>query len=52
MHALTQNAITEFRVNLAGVKDQFMGSIIEVDSNKPEQKILEEIARILNLKDS
>ena len=29
-----------------------MGSIIDVDSNKPEQKILEEIARILFLKES
>jgi hypothetical protein len=29
-----------------------MGSIIEVDSNKPEQKILEEIAWILFLKES
>lgn len=29
-----------------------MGSIIEVDSNKPEEKILEEIARILFLKHS
>lgn len=29
-----------------------MGSIIEVDANNPEQKILEEIARILFLKES
>jgi 2-phosphoglycerate kinase len=52
MHTLTKNAITEFKVNMQGVKEQFMGSIIEVDSNKPEQKILEEIARILFLKES
>lgn len=29
-----------------------MGSLIEVDANKPEQKILEEIARILFLNES
>jgi hypothetical protein len=29
-----------------------MGSIVEVDSNKPEQKILEEVAKILFVKDS
>ena len=52
MHALSRDAITEYRVNLQGVKEQFMGSIIEVEANKPEQKILEEIARILFLKES
>lgn len=52
MHSLARNAITEFRVNLQGVKDQFMGSLIEVDANQAEQKILEEIVRILFLKDS
>jgi hypothetical protein len=36
MHGITKNAVTEYRVNLSGVKDQFMGSIIEVDSDKPE----------------
>jgi hypothetical protein len=34
------------------VKEQFPGSIIEVDANKPEQKILEEMWRILFLKES
>jgi len=52
MHQITKNAITEYRVNIQGVKDQYNGSITEVDSNKAEQKILEEIARILFLKES
>ena len=52
MKMISRNAITEYQVNLKGVKDQFMGSITEVDSNKPEQQILEEFARILFLKDS
>jgi len=52
MNLITRNAVTEYRVNLKGVMDQFMGSIIEVDSNQPEQKILEEIARILFMKKS
>jgi adenylate kinase family enzyme len=52
MHQLSRNALTEFRVNLQGVKDQLQGSIIEIDSNKQEQKILEEIARILFLNES
>jgi len=52
MKELTRNAITEFQVNLKGVKEQYMGSITEVDSNKPEQQILEEFARILFLKES
>lgn len=52
MHQFARNAITEFRVNLQGVKDQYKGSLIEVDANQAEQKILEEIVRILFLKDS
>ena len=52
MHKVAKDAITEYRVNIQGVKEQFNGSIIEVDANKPEQKILEEIARILFLKES
>ena len=52
MKMISKNAITEYKMNLQGVKDQFVGSIIEVDANKPEQKILEEIARILFLSES
>jgi DNA/RNA endonuclease YhcR with UshA esterase domain len=52
MHKLAKDAITEYRVNIQGVKEQFKGSITEVDANQPEQKILEEIARILFLKES
>lgn len=52
MKIISRNAITEYHVNLKGVKDQYMGSITEVDSNKPEQQILEEFARILFLKES
>ena len=52
MHRIAKDAITEYRVNIQGVKEQFNGSIIEVDANKPEQKTLEEIARILCLKES
>ena len=52
MNNIAKNAITEYRVNIQGVKDQFKNSIIEVDSNHSEQKILEEIVRILFLKES
>ena len=52
MNQIAKNAITEYRVNIQGVKEQFLGSITEVEANKPEEKILEEIARILFLKTS
>ena len=52
MANIAKNAITEYRINIKGVKDQFKNSIIEVDSNNSEQKILEEMARILFLKES
>jgi hypothetical protein len=34
------------------VKEQFMGNIIEIDGNKSKRKIVEEMARMLALKDS
>ena len=34
LNVIARNAITEYRVNIQGVKDQFMGNIIEVDGNK------------------
>jgi adenylate kinase len=39
-------------VNIQGVKEQFMGNIIEIDGNKSKRKIVEEMARMLALKDS
>jgi hypothetical protein len=34
------------------VKEQFMGNIVEIDGNKSKRKIVEEMARMLALKDS
>jgi hypothetical protein len=36
MNSIAKNAITEYRINIQGVKDQFKNSIIEVDSNNSE----------------
>lgn len=44
--------MTEYRVNIQGVKDQFLGSIYEIDGNKSKRKIVEEMARLLALKDT
>lgn len=52
MNVIARNSICEYQVNLKGVKDQYNGSITEVDCTQPEQKILEEIAHCLNLKES
>ena len=49
---IAKNAITEYHVNIQGVKEQFMGNIIEIDGNKSKKKIVEEMARLLLLKDS
>jgi adenylate kinase len=46
------NAVTEYRVNIQGVKEQFEGRIYEIDGNKSKRKIVEEMARKLALKDS
>jgi len=44
--------VSEYRVNIKGVKDQFVGRIYEIDGNKSKRKIVEDMARIGNLKDS
>jgi len=49
---MARDAITEYRVNIQGVKEQFRGDIIEVDGNKPKQEIVEEMARMMQLKKS
>ena len=49
---IAKNSITEYHVNIQGVKEQFMGNIIEIDGNKSKKKIVEEMARLLLLKDS
>ena len=52
LNQIARNAITEYRVNIQGVKEQFMGNIAEIDGNKSKRKIVEEMARMLGLKDS
>lgn len=52
LNSIARNAITEYRVNIQGVKQQFMGNIVEIDGNKSKRKIVEEMARMLALKDS
>lgn len=52
LNEITRNAITEYRVNIKNVKEQYMGDIIEIDGNKSKKKIVEEMARILGFKES
>ena len=52
LNVIAQNAVTEYRVNIKGVKEQFMGRIYEIDGNKSKRMIVEDMARIGNLKDS
>ena len=52
LDSIARNAITEYHVNIQGVKEQFMGNVIEIDGNKSKKKIVEEMARLLTLKDS
>ena len=47
-----RHEITDYRVNIEGVKAQFMGDIIEVDGNKQKYQIVEEMVRMLGLKKS
>ena len=49
---MASEAITEYHVNIKGVKEQFMGKITEIEANKSKKKIVEEMARMLTLKDS
>lgn len=52
LNQIAQSAVSEYRVNIKGVKDQFVGRIYEIDGNKSKRKIVEDMARIGNLKDS
>jgi hypothetical protein len=52
LNSIAHNAVTEYRVNIQGVKEQFLGSIYEIDGNKSKRKIVEEMARLLALKDT
>jgi len=50
---IAKEALTEFRVNIEGVKNQFRGSVVSIDgTNCQKKKIVEEMARHLMLKDS
>ena len=49
---LAEAAIREYRLHIEGVKEVCRGQIIELDGNKHEGVILEEIARILKLQRS
>lgn len=46
---IAENALTEYRLQIQGVKEACKGQIIELDGNSPEGVILEEIVRILKL---
>lgn len=52
LNKVARDAICEYRVNIQGVKDQYMGDIIEIDGNKSKKKIVEEMAKSLKLKKS
>lgn len=47
-----RNAVTEYRVNVEGVKEQFAGNIIEIDGKVGKKKIVEEMARYMQMKES
>lgn len=46
---ISENALTEYRLQIQGVKEACKGQIIELDGNTPEGVVLEEIVRILKL---
>lgn len=46
---VAENALSEFKLQIAGVKDVCKGQITEIDGNRAEGIILEEIVRILKL---
>jgi len=52
LNQIAKNAIQEYRVNIEGVRKQFMGKIVEIDGNQKKKKIVEEMARLLTLKNS
>ena len=47
--SLANAALQEYKIHIEGVKDVCKGLISELDGNKPEGVILEEIVRILRL---
>jgi adenylate kinase len=49
---LSKSAINEYKLNIDGVKEVCKGSVTELDGNKPEGVLLEEIVRILKLNKS
>lgn len=46
---LARSALTEYKVHIKGVKEVCKGSIIELDGNKEESLVLEDIARTLKM---
>lgn len=49
---VAKSALNEFKLNIDGVKDVCKGSITELNGNKPDGIMLEEIVRILKLNKS
>mmetsp|Transcript_22934 Transcript_22934/g.17382 ORF Transcript_22934/g.17382 Transcript_22934/m.17382 type:complete len:219 (+) Transcript_22934:358-1014(+) len=49
---LARNALTEYKINIEGVKEVCKGQIVEMDGNKAEAIVLEDIARMLKLNKS
>lgn len=49
---LARSAVNEYKLNIEGVKEVCKGCITELDGNKPEGVVLEEIVRILKLNKS
>lgn len=42
----------QYKVEISGVKQQFAGDIIEIDGKMGKKKIVEEMARLLGMKES
>ena len=50
---MARNALTEYKLNMEGVKEIYKGSITQVDANKSSEDVSEEIMhRVLKLKHS
>lgn len=49
---IARNAVTQYRVEISGVKQQFKGDIVEIDGKMGKKKIVEEMARLMHLKES
>lgn len=52
LNKVSQNAITEYRNNIQGVKEQFMGEIVEISGRLGKKKIVEQMAHLLKFKES